>query len=176
MLRYHLKPLTIGQERDFNDAEALQQFLEDLSALDTTKAKQSLEATQGTSENLADHHSDLCGTCRLTIEEECAKHNEKRWHLNCLICANCKKALKGALSEGHWSETERRLLCQECAEQVPDAQGGFERITRLKQYVFLLRVALARLLVMLRQGGTLPHTSGMPSTPIKCNFPGSNTI
>ena len=36
-------------------------------------------------------------------------------------------------------------------------------MTRLQQYVFLLRVALARLLSILRNSGTLPHTSDDPN-------------
>jgi hypothetical protein len=39
--------------------------------------------------------------------------------------------------------------------------ASFQPVSRLQQYVYLLRVALARLLSVLRSGGTLPHTSGM---------------
>lgn len=113
------------------------------------------------SENLADQHSDLCGGCRQTIEDECAKFEEKRWHLNCLVCSGCGRELRGLLNEAMWSEKERRVVCGNCGIKVSDAMSGFQQISRLKQYIFLLRVALARLLVMLRQGGTLPHTSGM---------------
>lgn len=64
-----------------------------------------------------------------------------------------------------WSDSERRLMCPGCAQAVPDARMGFERNSRLRQYVFLLKVALARLLNMLRQSDSLPHTSGlMPRT------------
>jgi hypothetical protein len=38
---------------------------------------------------------------------------------------------------------------------------GFERVSLLSQFVFLLRVALARLGSMLRDSKTLPHTSGI---------------
>lgn len=80
--------------------------------------------------------------------------------MNCLTCSNCNRELKGYLSDAMWLEAEQRVLCTSCASQVPDARGPFERVTRLKQYVYLLRVALARLLLRLREGGTLPHTSG----------------
>lgn len=135
-------------------------FLEDLSCLDTTKTKQSLDATQGTADNLADKHSDICTACRLTIEDECVKLDDRRWHGNCFTCSQCKNSLKTTLSEALWSSKERNIFCRECAGSATDLRGGFERITRLKQYVFLLKVALARLLAMLRQGGNLPHTSG----------------
>ncbi|KAI5804929.1 hypothetical protein EDC01DRAFT_350474 [Geopyxis carbonaria] len=151
-------------ERDYGNTEALKGFLEDLSNLESTKdTKQSLESTLGMSENLADQHSDLCGGCRLTIEDECAKFEHKRWHLSCLVCSGCGRELRGLLNEAMWSDKERRVVCSNCAMKVPDAKSGFQQTSRLKQYIFLLRVALARLLVMLRQGDTLPHTSDDPN-------------
>jgi LIM domain len=150
------------QEREHNNVEALRIFLEELSDLESAKeGKQSLESAQGMSENLADQHSDLCINCRTTIEEECAKLGDKRWHLNCLVCANCKREYKGQLDDRVWLESEQRVLCKTCADQAIGPFAEFVRTTRLKQYVYLLRVALARLLLRLRQGGTLPHTSGM---------------
>lgn len=80
--------------------------------------------------------------------------------MSCLTCSNCNRELKGYLDDVMLLEVEQRVLCTNCASQVPDARGPFERVTRLKQYVYLLRVALARLLLRLREGGTLPHTSG----------------
>ncbi|KMU81179.1 rho-GTPase-activating protein LRG1 [Coccidioides immitis RMSCC 3703] len=59
-----------------------------------------------------------------------------------------------------------RPYCRACAEQRghdSQAIGGFVYVTRLQQYVFLLEVALARLLAVLRSGGTLPHTSDDPN-------------
>ncbi|TAQ86105.1 hypothetical protein B7494_g5580 [Chlorociboria aeruginascens] len=50
-----------------------------------------------------------------------------------------------------------------CDTRGSGSVGGFERVTRLQQYVFLLRVALARLLEILRSSGTLPHTSDDPN-------------
>ncbi len=132
--------------------------MEELSNLEAAKeAKQSLESTEGASENLADQYSDLCAECRTTIEDECAKFEEKRWHLQCLKCSSCKRELRGTLEDALWNDTSQEVVCHSCQ---PNARAGFEHVSRLKQYVFLLRVALARLLVMLRQGGTLPHTSG----------------
>lgn len=83
--------------------------------------------------------------------------------MSCLTCSNCNQELKGHLLDATWLEAENRVLCTNCASQVSDARGPFERVTRLKQYVYLLRVALARLLLRLREGGTLPHTSGKKS-------------
>jgi hypothetical protein len=45
-------------------------------------------------------------------------------------------------------------------KDFPDRKPGFERITLLMQFIFLLRVALARLGSILRDNKALPHTSG----------------
>ena len=96
----------------------------------------------------------------MTIEDECAKYGDRRWHLPCLSCANCLRELKGHPNDGVWMDSETRILCKTCASNAQGPRHELEHVTKLKQYVYLLRVALARLLLMLRQGGTLPHTSG----------------
>ena len=111
--------------------------------------------------NLADATSDLCPGCNLTIEDECAKIADRRWHLGCLNCGNCGRELKHHVGDAVLMATDHRILCRTCASHVQGSWQEFEHITKLKQYIFLLRVALARLLLMLRQGGNLPHTSGM---------------
>jgi hypothetical protein len=62
------------------------------------------------------------------------------------------------LEDARWSNWERKIFCNNCEGHAGDAVSGFVRVTRLQQYVFLLRVALARLLNMLKSSGTLPPT------------------
>ncbi|KAI9811421.1 MAG: hypothetical protein M1832_000890 [Thelocarpon impressellum] len=150
-------------ERERKVSEGLQRFLDDLGDLDSVKeAEKSLDSTVGVS-GLADRGSDLCTSCNAAIEGECSRAGEKRWHLSCLGCNNCARDLGQTLGDATWSETDQRLLCTTCAGRSPDARGGFEYISRLQQYVYLLRVALARLLSTLRSGGALPHTSDDPN-------------
>ena len=154
---------TLKLERDRHNVKGLNHFLEDLGNLDSVKeAEKSLDSTAGVS-GLAAHGSDLCTTCGNAIEAECARAGERRWHLTCLSCANCARDLGQNLEDATWSEQEQRILCNSCAGRFPDARGGFGNITRLQQYVYLLRVALARLLSRLRSGGALPHTSDDPN-------------
>lgn len=122
----------------------------------------SLEATTGTP-GLADSHSDQCLKCRRAIDDECARSGEWRLHLGCLQCGTCSRELGQDLEDVRWSERDQRVYCNKCEGRVPSAVGGFERVTRLQQYIFLLRVALARLLERLRSSGTLPHTSDDPN-------------
>ena len=150
-------------EREQHNVEGLHRFLEELEDLESVKkADESLDLTAGVS-GLADQASDLCYECKMPIEEECVKLGQYRWHTKHLSCDNCGINLGEDLGNALWSEGERRVVCRRCVEQrdqASDAVGGSKHITRLQQYVYLLRVALARLLSVLRAGGTLPHTSG----------------
>jgi hypothetical protein len=150
-------------EREQKNSDGLHQFLDDLSDMEAIKNDdRSLEATTGTP-GLAASSSDQCVSCRRPLEDECARSGERRWHLACLKCSNCGRELGQNLEDVRWSENDQRIYCNNCESHAPGAVGGFEHVTRLQQYVFLLRVALARLLEMLRTSGTLPHTSDDPN-------------
>ena len=150
-------------EREQQNSDGLHQFLDDLSDMEAIKNDdRSLEATTGTP-GLAASNSDQCANCRRPIEDECARCGERRWHISCLKCSNCSRELGQNIEDVRWSEKDQRLFCNNCDSRAPGAVGEFERVTRLQQYVFLLRVALARLLEILRSSGTLPHTSDDPN-------------
>jgi hypothetical protein len=150
-------------EREQKNTDGLHHFLDVLGDMDSIKNDdRSLEATTGTPA-LSASNSDHCVACRRPIEEECAKQGERRWHLSCLKCSNCSRELGQNLEDVRFNEKDQRLFCNNCEDKFPGAVGDFERVTRLEQYVFLLRVALARLLEQLRTSGTLPHTSDDPN-------------
>lgn len=114
---------------------------------------------------LADQFSDCCPACKEPIDDACITRDDKRWHIKPphLICSSCQKDLTVDVFDAVWSEKEQRPFCQNCAlhkGRAPDAQGGFKHVSKLGQYVFLLQVALARLLSVLRSSGTLPHSTG----------------
>ena len=150
-------------ERERKSIEGLNRFLDDLQDLDSLKdADKSLSITVGVAE-LANEQSDLCHKCKQSVDEHCAKLDQWRWHRNHLNCDYCEKVVGDDLGNALWSEREGQVVCRRCHEEkqrAPDATAAFESISRLQQYVYLLRVALARLLQMLRSGGALPHTSG----------------
>lgn len=117
---------------------------------------------------LADQFSDCCTACKEPIDDACIILNERRWHIKPphLVCSSCQKDLTADLSDGLWSEKDQRSFCRNCALQrgrTSDTQGGFQHVTKLVQYVFLLQVALARLLSVLRSSGTLPHSTDDPN-------------
>ncbi|KAF3940970.1 hypothetical protein ABW19_dt0207827 [Dactylella cylindrospora] len=146
-------------ERDFNNIEAFNRFLAELSNLEAAKeAKPTFEVNSA----LADLNSDLCYHCHNTIEDECMQFGMLKWHLGCFNCTSCGLPLKDDISAARYSPSAK-LLCAPCAAKVMDAEAGFQHVSKLKQYVYLLRVALARLLSMLKEGGTIPHTSDDPN-------------
>lgn len=150
-------------ERERRSIEGLHRFLADLEHLDFIKEAENLDLLSGVS-GLADQQSDLCHKCKEPIDDECVKLDQQRWHNNHLTCEDCERIVGSPnLGDALWSEREGQIVCRRCHEerrQTPDAIANFESVTRLQQYVYLLRVALARLLSVLRSGGTLPHTSG----------------
>jgi len=149
-------------EKERKSIEGLHQFLADLEHLESLKEAQNSDLLSGVSE-LADQQSDLCHKCKEPIDDECIKLDQQRWHRNHLICDYCQRAVGDQVQDILWSEREGQIACRRCHEErrkAPDAVARFETVTRLQQYVYLLRVALARLLSVLRSGGTLPHTSG----------------
>lgn len=147
-------------ERETRNTEGLQHFLEQLNDLESVKETEGTLDLNADISDLAVYSSDLCASCRNAIEDECALLGSKRWHLNCMKCASCGRELGSTLGDASWGEHEQQVLCDSHIDRVSDAQGGFNYVTKLEQYVYLLRVALARLLSRLRSGGVLPHTSG----------------
>ncbi|EGX49299.1 hypothetical protein AOL_s00078g332 [Orbilia oligospora ATCC 24927] len=146
-------------ERDYSNVDAFNRFLAELSDLEAAK---DVKPTFEVNTALADLNSDLCYGCHNTIEDECMKFGMLKWHINCFNCSNCNNSLKNDIDSARLSPAST-ILCASCVVHFPDAQKGFQHVSRLKQYVYLLRVALARLLNMLKEGGTLPHTSDDPN-------------
>ncbi|KAH9902250.1 rho-type GTPase-activating protein [Xylariomycetidae sp. FL2044] len=145
-------------EREHHSPEALYQFLEDLSVLESLKNDDdTLQITLGMS-RLSANDSDQCTLCRKPIEDACALHGDRRWHIACVNCSQCGKELGKDLSEARLLR-DMKIYCTNCASQSGERGQVLERITKLQQYIFLLKVALARLLEILRTSGALPQAS-----------------
>ncbi|KAI0140987.1 RhoGAP-domain-containing protein [Hypoxylon sp. NC0597] len=145
-------------EKEHRSTEALYQFLDDLSVLESIKSDdESLQITLGMS-RLSANDSDHCTSCRKPIEDECALCGDKRWHLFCVSCARCNRELGKCLDQARLYR-DQNIYCTSCETQVEGWGQPLERITKLQQYIFLLKVALARLLEILRTSGALPQAS-----------------
>ncbi|KAJ2907033.1 rho-type GTPase-activating protein 1 [Zalerion maritima] len=146
-------------EREHKSSDGLYQFLDDLGDLDAIKNDDTLLITNGMS-RLSANDSDQCSLCRKSIEDECVKSGEQRWHVFCVSCVRCGKELGRSLQEARLNPYDQKLFCSNCLPQgIADQQQQLERISKLQQYVFLLRVALARLLEILRSNGVISHSS-----------------
>ena len=150
-------------EREQRSIEGLHRFLADLENLNSIKEAEPSDLHSGIA-GLSNQQSDICHKCKEPIDDECVKLDEQRWHRHHLTCDYCDVVVGYPdLSDALWSEREGQIVCRRCYEErreALDAIACFEPVTRLQQYVYLLRVALARLLSVLRSGRTLPHTSG----------------
>ncbi len=137
--------------------EGLYQCLDDINTYKTLKSEseESLPQIATALSLLASIDSDQCTVCRKPIEDECAKSGDRRWHLACLNCSRCAKELGTDLKDTRVSSYDGQIFCSTCAGFTPENAPTFEHVTKLQQYVFLLRVALARLLEILRNSGVL---------------------
>ena len=145
-------------ERDANASDGLYQFLDGLHDFETYKVDDGALQVTMNGTRLSAKDSDHCAGCSKSVEDECAKIGDLRWHLACVKCTRCGRELGRSLDEAQFSAFDRRMYCNNCASAIPnmDSTSPFEHVTKLQQYVFLLRVALARLLDILRSNGTLP--------------------
>lgn len=147
-------------EREASTSEGLYQFLDDLNDFEAVKNDEgALQVTQG-GLRLSAMDSDHCALCNRSVEDECAKNGDIRWHLNCVNCTRCRRELGRSLGEALFSPIDRRIYCVTCLGSQADATSVCEHVSKLQQYVFLLRVALARLLDILRSNGTISEAGG----------------
>ncbi|KAI0972535.1 rho-type GTPase-activating protein 1 [Xylaria arbuscula] len=147
---------TLRLEREQASSDGLFQFLGDLGVLETMKNDDdSLQINLGMS-GLSANDSDQCTLCRKPIEDECALSGDKRWHLACVSCAQCGRELGKSLDQSRLHR-DQRIYCTDCEAKIGEYGQPLERISKLQQYVFLLKVALARLLEILRNSGALQY-------------------
>lgn len=160
-------------ERDSKNSDGLHQFLDDLNDFEGFKNDDTALNASMTDGRLAAKDSDHCGVCRRSVEDECATSGEYRWHLACMRCSRCGRDLGRSLAEATYTSFDRKITCTNCAppNQV-DASTSLEYVSKLQQYVFLLKVALARLLDILRSNGTIPYPAGEKPNGFPLERPG----
>ncbi|RMD39697.1 hypothetical protein DV735_g5432, partial [Chaetothyriales sp. CBS 134920] len=154
-------------ERETGSTQGLHAFLDELSDLEHIREQEakSLDLGHGNA-GLAGQDSDCCAACLQPIDDECVMVYGKRWHVkpsSHLACSVCKRDLGRDLVAAAYSEHDERVYCVDHVKRAPGPLLAFSHVTKLQQYVFLLKVALARLLEVLKAGGTLPHTSDDPN-------------
>lgn len=148
-------------EREAKASEGLYQFMEDLNDLEALKQDDGLLRVTAGGARLSASDSDHCALCNRSVEDECAKNGDLRWHLACVKCSRCARELGRLLDEGRYNAFDRKIYCSNCVGVNTEPSMLFEHVSKLQQYVFLLRVALARLLDILRSNGALPPSDDL---------------
>ncbi|PKS10588.1 hypothetical protein jhhlp_002342 [Lomentospora prolificans] len=150
-------------EQETHSPDGLYQFLDDLSDLESLRLEDtSLQVLNGSSK-LSAKDSDHCALCSKSVEDECARNGSLRWHIGCVGCTRCGKDLGRRLQEARFNAFDKMTYCSNCIAIATEEIPPFEHITKLQQYVFLLKVALARLLDMLRSAGVIPPATEDPA-------------
>jgi hypothetical protein len=147
-------------ERDTSKADGLNSFLEKINTLDERLVYDNGRDPIQESIPYVHRTSDACPVCDKPVEDRCTRKGDRVYHYQCMVCRRCGADLKDNLSEARWSPSSKEVLCRRDSAQVADAEGGFIPITRLQQYVHLLKVAHARLLATLRSTGAIPLKLG----------------
>jgi hypothetical protein len=147
-------------EHESGASEGLYQFLDDLGDLDIAQMEDSSLQALNIQPGLSAKDSDHCARCSKSVEDECALNGHLRWHLNCVGCNRCGKELGRRLQEARWNAFDKGMYCSSCVAIKTHDVAPFEHITKLQQFIFLLNVALARLLDMLRNSGVIPPAGG----------------
>ena len=152
-------------ERETGSTEGLRRFLDRINTLDMKLEENDSRDNASEWTKYVSRSADTCPVCDKSVEDRCARIADRVFHLSppCLTCRNCSVDLGGNLLDARWSPSTSQVLCSRCSSLVPDAVGGFESVTRLQQFVVLLKVAHARLLANLRKSGAVPHTSDDPN-------------
>jgi hypothetical protein len=149
-------------ERETSNSEGLESFLENISRLDERLEADSHRDSRAEADLYVDKSADTCVVCNKAVEDKCFRREDRVFHTPCVCCSKCGKDFSDDVGQARWSSQTQRVWCENHAPSDARA-GGFASVSRLQQYVHLLRVAHARLLATLRTSGALPHTSDDPN-------------
>ncbi|ORZ23186.1 hypothetical protein BCR42DRAFT_404189 [Absidia repens] len=102
-------------------------------------------------------NADLCQTCRIVCDDQCYRFQSYRWHDYCFACSKCCGLLGDDFQHSFINFIDDNLIlyCIHCGNKDTMVQG-FEKVTKLQQFSFLLRVALKELYQLLGVDGVSP--------------------
>lgn len=150
-------------ERETRSASGLTHFLAQVNSLDNRLEDEAEIDQAAEAALLVPRWADACPICDAQVEDKCLHKNNMSFNYGCMVCRGCGVDLRNDTQNTYWSPSMQRVLCNNCAHNIPDAEAGFRQVTKLRQYIHLLKVAHARLMATLRSSGALPHTSDDPN-------------
>ncbi|CAO3606935.1 unnamed protein product [Cunninghamella blakesleeana] len=92
--------------------------------------------------------SDICSACQEVCDTQSYYYSSLRWHDKCFACSQCCLPLGKNYQDALLQVKDVLLYCKECGDKN-SLPGGFEKLTKLQQLGFNLRVALKRLHLLL---------------------------
>lgn len=143
LIRYGLSN-SLRYDRAFASGDLVTKFLDQVSKHEQMPANplESLAVSGKT--------DDKCLSCKKSLEDDCAALDGKRWHLDCLQCKRCGRMLGSAVSDACYLVHEKRVVCSGCVEDTDgEVRDDFAVVTKLHQYIYLVKIALARLKLVL---------------------------
>ncbi|KAF5102589.1 hypothetical protein D0Z00_000299 [Geotrichum galactomycetum] len=143
LIRYGLSN-SLRYDRAFASGDLVNKFLDQVSNHEQMPANplESLAVSGKT--------DDKCLSCKKSLEDDCAALDGKRWHLDCLQCKRCGKMLGSTVSDARYLVHEKRVVCSGCVEETNgEVRDDFAVVTKLHQYIYLVKIALARLKLVL---------------------------
>lgn len=141
--------LSFLQERQYNNTQSIPRFLSKLMELaNRERAGRNRRAFVD-----PEVTSDVCHKCKITVEENCFKFAQYRWHVACLTCSKCDRVLRDSYRGTMIDQRTHAIYCSDCGRPRDNVTIGIEYVTQLEQYTFLLRVALRRLYSLLKVPG-----------------------
>ncbi|KAL1645399.1 Rho-type GTPase activating protein Rga1 [Didymella pomorum] len=150
-------------ERETRSSSGITSFLSQVNSLDAKLEEEASKDHAAEAAILIPRWADACPICDLQVEDKCLHLNNMSFNYSCMVCRSCNADLRHDARQAYWSPSSKRVFCPACAAAQPDAENGFRHVTKLRQYVHLLKVAHARLMATLRTSGALPHTSDDPN-------------
>ncbi|KAF2750572.1 RhoGAP-domain-containing protein [Sporormia fimetaria CBS 119925] len=150
-------------ERETRNPQGLTQFLQLVNALDVRLEEEAAKDSAAESAQLIPRWTDTCPVCEAQVEDKCFRLQAMSFNHACMLCRNCGADLRMNCQNATWSPSRRAIFCPNCSHTVPDGETGFEAVSKLRQYIHLLKVAHVRLMANLRSSGAVPHTSDDPN-------------
>lgn len=143
LIRYGLSN-ALRYDRAFSTGNIVDKFLEQVATHDQIPLNP-LESlgVSGTA-------SDRCLQCGKSTEDDCATLNDKQWHLDCLQCIRCQSLLGSRVKDVRYLVNENAIICESCRRPNEEVQSDFVVVTKLHQFVYLVKIALARLQLVLQ--------------------------
>ncbi|KAF2019894.1 RhoGAP-domain-containing protein [Aaosphaeria arxii CBS 175.79] len=150
-------------ERETRSAHGLTNFLAQVNSLDNRLDEEAAKDQAAESAVLVPRCADACPICDAQVEDKCLHKDNMSFNYGCMVCRGCGLDLRSNTNSAYWSNSQQHVFCSQCSANIPDAESGFVHVTKLRQYIHLLKVAHARLMATLRSSGALPHTSDDPN-------------